>query len=119
MEERIIQLEAEADRLRQDVEALRQQFVQAQLAERLLKENERLNEAILRYAIACGAVDVQMAMMRARNENRDDVMANLKIATDEEEAASKVLRELAQEYQKERRRNLPNSGGIGSGISGG
>lgn len=103
MEERITQLEIEADRLKKEIEILRSQFEQGQRADRLELENALLKEAILRYAIACGQVDVQMALVRARNENRDDVMTNLKAATDEEEAASKVLRDLAQEFQKERR----------------
>lgn len=117
MEERIEQLEAEAERLiarleeearrlLSEVTALRQQWDASQERDHLRSENEQLRarcgqlqEAVVRYALACAQVDVQVAMMRARGESRDGVIENLRKSMDEEAAASQALRDLAKELQ--------------------
>lgn len=107
MEERLIQLEAEAERLRRDIDALRVHFVESQQLARLQAENLALRQAILRYAIACGSVDLQMAMLKARHERTPESMDQLKLATDEEEAASRALRDLAQQLQMAAAERVP------------
>jgi hypothetical protein len=99
IEERLGDLEREAERLRQDVAALRSHFSERQQLDALKAENQTLRQAILRYALACGSVDLQMALVRSRHERTGGSVDQLKFATDEEEAASRALRDLAQTLQ--------------------
>lgn len=99
MEERLSELEREAERLRQDVSALRAHFTERQQLDALKAENQMLRQAILRYALACGAVDLQMALVRSRHERTGESVEHLKAATDEEETASRALRDIAQALQ--------------------
>jgi hypothetical protein len=99
MEERLQELEDQAQRLQKEVAALRLQFTEHQQLDSLKSENQLLRQAILRYALACGDVDLQMALVRSRYERNQMSMDNLKKATDEEEAASRALRDIAQSLQ--------------------
>ena len=107
MEERLTQLEAEAQRLRQDIAALRGHFVESQQLESLKRENLAMRQAILRYSIACGAVDLQMALLKARHERTPEALEQLKEASTEEEAASRYLRTLAQQLQMAEQERQP------------
>lgn len=62
-------------------------------------EAARLREAVLRYAIACAAVDLQVAILRARGETHGESIQNLQRCTDEQTEASNALRLLAREIQ--------------------
>ncbi|WP_395144481.1 hypothetical protein [Armatimonas sp.] len=99
MEERLVELEREAERLRQDVAALRSHFTERQQLDALKAENQLLRQAVFRYALACGAADLQMALIRSRHERTGESVLQLKQATDEEEAASRALRDIAQSLQ--------------------
>lgn len=99
IEDRLVELERETERLQRDVVALRTHFSERQQLDALKAENQVLRQAILRYALACGAVDLQMALVRSRHERTGESVDQLKLATDEEEAASRGLRELAQTLQ--------------------
>lgn len=99
IEDRLGELEREAARLQQDVAALRSHFSERQQLDALKAENQTLRQAVLRYALACGAVDLQMALVRSRHERTGESVNQLKLATDEEEASSHALRELAQHFQ--------------------
>jgi hypothetical protein len=99
MENRLIELEQEAEHLRQGVAALRAQFSERQELDRVKAENQLLRQAILRYALACGAVDLQLALFKSRHERTSEGADQLKRATEEEEAASRALRDIAQSLQ--------------------
>lgn len=109
MEERLIQLEAEAERLQQDIADLRTRFIQDQQLEILERENRAMRQAILRYSIACGTVDLQMALLKARHERTPEALDQLKEATLEEETASRSLRDLAQQLQMAQQERQPES----------
>lgn len=122
MDERIQQLEQDlteqTERLRAAIDQLRQDWTTAQEAEalreqvgaltertaaleaqveRLRAEGERLRQGIVRYAIACGTVDLKTALMR-RTPNPDaEVRADVQRAIEEEQAASEALRQLARQ----------------------
>ena len=98
MDEKITQLEADAARLTREVASLRAQFAAEREAESLRAENESLRAAVVRYAVACAQVDLQVALVRARGES-SAADSNLKSMMDEEAASSKVLRELAKTLQ--------------------
>jgi hypothetical protein len=114
MEQRLVELENQAEQLRQHVLELRVQFEEHQQLGALKAENQLLRQAILRYALACGAVDLQMALVRSRHERNPESVEQLKQATDEEEAASRALRDLTQSLQiaaQERSDDTFSSGG--------
>lgn len=111
MEERLQELESQAQRLQQEVAALRIQFTEHQQLDSLKSENQLLRQAILRYALACGDVDLQMALVRSRHERSAVSMENLKKATDEEEAASRALRDIAQSLQIASQERAQSTGG--------
>jgi ribosomal protein S12 methylthiotransferase accessory factor YcaO len=111
MEQRLAQLENQAEQLRDEVVALRAQFTDHQQLDSLKAENQLLRQAILRYALACGDVDLQMALVRSRHERNQTSMDSLKTATDEEEAASRALRELAQSLQIASQERNPGTNG--------
>jgi hypothetical protein len=113
MEERLVYLENQAEQLRQDVALLRTQFTERQQLDLLKAENQLLRQAVLRYALACGDVDLKMAMARSRHESSPESLASLKQATDEEKDASRNLRELAQSLKmaEQERDHPPTSSG--------
>jgi hypothetical protein len=65
-------------------------------ADMLLAKASSMREAIVRYAVACGTVDVQTALLRRDPANQtQERMAELQRAMTEEKASSDALRELA------------------------
>ena len=98
MDERIKQLEADAERLMREVVAVRAEVTAAQENESLRTENEALRAAVVRYAVACAQVDLQVALVRARGDS-GTADTNLKVLMDEEAASSRVLRDLAKSLQ--------------------
>ncbi|MGC4046166.1 MAG: hypothetical protein QM758_20445 [Armatimonas sp.] len=100
MEERINQLEEEAHRLGREVAALRAHFRAEQEAEQLRAENTRMRESIVRYAVACAQVDLQVAIVRARGTDGTAAEDSLKNLMAEESDASRILRDLAKELQQ-------------------
>jgi predicted nucleic acid-binding Zn-ribbon protein len=100
---RLSAVETDAARLRDEAAALRRDWERRQAeAEDLREEYDALRESVLRYAIACGAVDVQMAMLRARpTEGREEAaMESLRRAMEEQNEASDALRALARALQR-------------------
>jgi len=66
-------------------------------ADMLLAKASSMREAIVRYAVACGTVDVQTALLRRDPANQtSDRMAELQRAMTEEKSSSDALRELAR-----------------------
>ncbi len=66
-------------------------------ADMLLAKASSMREAIVRYAVACGTVDVQTALLRRDPANQtQDRMAELQRAMTEEKSSSDALRELAR-----------------------
>lgn len=121
MDERIQQVEAEAERiarelteqterLRGAIDQLRQDWATAQEAEslraqveRLRTEGDLLRQSILRYAIACGTVDLKTAMLRRDPAPSPAMRADVQQAIEEEQAASEALRQLARQIQESER----------------
>jgi cystathionine beta-lyase family protein involved in aluminum resistance len=65
-------------------------------ADMLLAKASSMREAIVRYAVACGTVDVQTALLRRDPANQThERMEELQRAMAEEKASSDALRELA------------------------
>jgi len=65
-------------------------------ADMLLAKASSMREAIVRYAVACGTVDVQTALLRRDPANQThERMEELQRAMTEEKASSDALRELA------------------------
>lgn len=100
-------LAQEAESLRETSAALRTQVsaltgktteLEAQI-EQLRAEGDLLRRAIVRYAIACGTVDVKTAMMRRGAPDDPQVRADIQKAVEEEQASSEVLRQLARQIQ--------------------
>lgn len=101
-ETRLGETEALLERLQQDVFQLREELSQERSQDTLQLDYDILREAVLRYAIACGAVDVQVAMLRARGEGSGpDAAESLRRAMEEQTEASNVLRSLARTLQHE------------------
>ncbi|MEY3764545.1 MAG: hypothetical protein RLZ42_1205 [Armatimonadota bacterium] len=66
-------------------------------ADMLLAKASSMREAIVRYAVACGTVDVQTALLRRDPANQtSDRMAELQRAMNEEKSSSDALRDLAR-----------------------
>jgi len=66
-------------------------------ADMLLAKASSMREAIVRYAVACGTVDVQTALLRRDPANQtSDRMAELQRAMTEEKSSSDALRDLAR-----------------------
>ena len=66
-------------------------------ADMLLAKASSMREAIVRYAVACGTVDVQTALLRRDPANQtQDRMAELQRVMTEEKSSSDALRELAR-----------------------
>lgn len=106
-ESRLSRIEADARRLLEEAAELRREREQEREADSGLYEDyAAMKDVIIRYAVACGAVDVQTAMLRARpGEGRENAaMDNLRRAMEEQNEASNALRTLA--------RSLQQSGGI-------
>jgi regulator of replication initiation timing len=99
MDERIKQLEADAERLMREVASVRAQVTAAQETETLRTENLALRTAVTQYAVACAQVDLQVALVRARGDS-GAADSNLKSLMDQEAAASRVLRDLARTLQE-------------------
>jgi len=101
-ESRLSESEALLERLQEDVFRLREELSQEHSEDSLQLEYDILREAVLRYAIACGAVDVQVAMLRARGEGSGpDAAESLRRAMEEQTESSNVLRSLARTLQHE------------------
>lgn len=66
-------------------------------AEMLLAKASSMREAIVRYAVACGTVDVQTALLRRDPSDQTPArVAELQRAMVEEKESSEALRDLAQ-----------------------
>src|SRR5687768_11181204 len=90
-ETRLGETEALLERLQQDVFQLREELSQEHSEDSLQLDYDILREAVLRYAIACGAVDVQVAMLRARGEGSGpDAAESLRRAMEEQTESSNV-----------------------------
>jgi hypothetical protein len=93
-------MEAEIARLTADLRALRADWERRRDGTTDLQlELDAIRDAVLRYAIACGAVDVQIAMMRARGDSSGEVAENLSRSLEEQTEASNALRALARTLQ--------------------
>jgi hypothetical protein len=101
-EERLARSEAQLESLRLEIQSLREDWENKQEHSQgaLQQDYEILREAVLRYAVACGAVDVQVAMLRARGTG-DEAADSLRRAMEEQTDASNVLRALARTLQQE------------------
>jgi chromosome segregation ATPase len=93
------QIESEVRRLTSELEAMRGRWEQEKEQTDLQTEFETLREAVLRYAIACGQVDVQVAVLRARGDTSGDITENLRRNLEEQNEASMALRALARSLQ--------------------
>ena len=100
LESRLNQLESEAQHLRDEIGKLRADWEQ-QTTVRQSDEHAQLRQAVLRYAVACAAVDVQVALLRARGETNKEAIEHLQKCTDEQTEASNALRALARHLQNE------------------
>lgn len=99
-ETRLAFAEAEAARLSESVAALRAEWELRREDERGLRvAYDELRDAVLRYAVACGAVEVQVAMMRARGDGGGELAENLRRSIEEQTEASNALRALARTFQ--------------------
>ena len=118
LETRIAHAQARAQRLNEEIARLRAEQERAEQiraeaqAARVpeIAENTQasLEEAVLRYAVACGAVDVQIALLRAQGTigssagTPSEVLHNLSESLEEQSAASAVLRSLARTLRQAR-----------------
>jgi hypothetical protein len=93
------QIEAEVRRLTSELEEMRSRWEQEREQTDLRTEYETLREAVLRYAIACGQVDVQVAVLRARGDASGDITESLRQSVEEQGEASMALRALARSLQ--------------------
>jgi chromosome segregation ATPase len=99
-ETRFAEMEAEIARLTADLRTLQADWERAQGGDSTLQtEYEALRDAVMRFAVACGAVDVQVAMMRARGDSSGEVAENLSRSLEEQTEASNALRALARAFQ--------------------
>ncbi len=101
-ERRMERLQQDTARLQQEaseLHALWYQFQQNQVEATQL--HEALREAVLRYAVACAATEVQAAMLRARGDSLD-VAENLRRCVEEQHEASNALRTLARTLHSSR-----------------
>ena len=98
LESRLRELEMQAQRLQSEVQRLREDW--GRETQRITDENTELREAVLRYAVACAAVDVQVALLRARGESNAEILEGLQKCTDEQTEASNALRALARRMQE-------------------
>jgi hypothetical protein len=90
LEAQVVYLENERDAAIGDLDMSRSH------ADMLLAKASSMREAIVRYAVACGTVDVQTALLRRDPANHTpERMAELQRAMTEEKASSDALRELA------------------------
>lgn len=90
-------MEAEIARLTAELRALRADWERRRGGDTELQaELDAIRDAVLRYAVACGAVDVQIAMMRARGDSNGEVAENLSQSLEEQTEASNALRALAR-----------------------
>jgi chromosome segregation ATPase len=99
-EARFADMEAEIARLTAELRALRAEWERTRGGRgELQAEFDALRDAVLRYAVACGAVDVQIAMMRARGDSSGEVAENLSRSLEEQTEASNALRAFARALQ--------------------
>ncbi len=96
-DDRIAQLEGEAETIRNRIASVRSDFDRFTEVEQLRAENELMKQAILRYAVACGSVDLQVVLLRARGDSIA-TMENFQRVTEEQNDASNALRTLAREF---------------------
>lgn len=95
-EDRLSRIEAESENLHNNVALLRAEWENTKLRQGDIRSAyEELREAVLRYAVACAATDVQVAMLRARGEN-SEAAENLRRCVEEQTQASDALRSLAR-----------------------
>src|SRR5690348_8480837 len=91
-----LHIEAEVRRLTTELDEIRNRWEQEQKKDEtdLRSEYETLREAVRRYAIACGQVDLQIAVLRARGDANGDIIENLRRSLEEQNEASLALRAL-------------------------
>ena len=120
---RIKQVQAQIEQLNQEVAAMAAQQErearEKEAKEAVVAQNpgESLENAVLRYAVACGAVDVQIALLRAQStfgsggtsgaegalsQAQSEVLRNLSDSLEEQSAASAILRGLARTIRQGR-----------------
>lgn len=95
-------LRTRCDLLETHVDALRTQLASANSElDMLRREVERLRDPIVRYAIACAAVDLQQALRRRlpAGDWEETLDSPLRDALRDEQAASEGLRNLARQLQ--------------------
>jgi hypothetical protein len=92
------QIEAEVRRLTTELEEMRGRWEHEREQTDLRTEFETLRDAVLRYAIACGQVDLQVAILRARGDD-GDITENLRRSLEEQNESSMALRTLARSLQ--------------------
>lgn len=98
LQELVTTLEAQVSYLQDERDAaLGDLDISRSHADMLLAKASAMREAIVRYAVACGTVDVQTALLRRDPANQtEERMAELQRAMTEEKASSDALRELAR-----------------------
>lgn len=98
LQELVTTLEAQVSYLQDERDAaLGDLDISRSHADMLLAKASAMREAIVRYAVACGTVDVQTALLRRDPANQtQERMAELQRAMTEEKASSDALRELAR-----------------------
>ena len=98
LQELVITLEAQVGYLQEERDAaIGDLDISRSHADMLLAKASSMREAIVRYAVACGTVDVQTALLRRDPANQTaERMAELQRAMTEEKASSDALRELAR-----------------------
>jgi len=100
-----LHIEAEVRRLTAELDEIRSRWEQEKDETDLRSEYETLREAVRRYAIACGQVDLQVAVLRARGDASGDITDNLRRSLEEQSEASMALRSLARSLQSNDRTN--------------
>lgn len=98
LQELVTTLEAQVSYLQDERDAaLGDLDISRSHADMLLAKASAMRESIVRYAVACGTVDVQTALLRRDPANQtQERMAELQRAMTEEKASSDALRELAR-----------------------
>jgi chromosome segregation ATPase len=97
-EERVRRLTGELNELKDLWEETQREREQEQ-SSTLKEDYETLKKAVLDYVIAYGAVDVQVALLRARGDSAGEVLDNLRRSLEEQANALHHLRSLARTLQ--------------------
>ena len=101
IEDRFLQAELEVKRLTDALDDLRQQWEsQREQKQGGLKEDyNALKQAVLDYVVACGSVDVQVAMLRARGDVGGDTTEVLRRSLEEQANTFHQLKAMTRTWQ--------------------